>query len=430
MPQLPKPKKKVKMDREAREAAIKARLEAEAAAGDSKASKKLNKRGGGATGHAAAAAARPTASALEGAPPGMEPIYMGNDIIGWIPIKKEEEKKPEAEQEAPDGDDAFIPSEAYAGSKYGDGYVFQQGPAGLGYYFSPPPTDVLTLEAILEEKKKAEAAKGVHFDPETTKERERNTYSANADGQAVPCGRFSSLMATAGNYIYLYGGQFEEGSREVTLSDMFRLNMNTLDTFECVQEMDLSKQDWYESEEEDAGDEEGSDEEGGAKRKKRRKGRDDSEEGEEDEEGEESGSEGSDAPELEARGTKKPKRARNKREELRQRLGADEGIPTPDPHQVLRDFFSASLKFWTDEATSSSDSYIDPTATDRAKAIRREAFRLASMRYHECRPILEQIEYLDNIEKQEAEWRAKKAAEAKEHDLKMKKLIKKQAQGK
>ena len=40
----------------------------------------------------------------------------------------------------------------------------------------------------------------------------------------------------------------------------------------------------------------------------------------------------------------------------------------------------------------------------------------------QCRPVLEQIEYLDNLEKQEEEWRAKKEAESKAHDVKMKKL--------
>eukprot|EP01064_Diplonema_japonicum_P039511 TRINITY_DN9923_c0_g1_i1.p1 TRINITY_DN9923_c0_g1~~TRINITY_DN9923_c0_g1_i1.p1 ORF type:complete len:800 (+),score=280.86 TRINITY_DN9923_c0_g1_i1:559-2958(+) len=340
------------------------------------------------------------------------PIYLGNQIVGY---EKKEEPVPQLIPVAEDvsdededfEDQPFIARETFQGSR--KGYAFKMGAEGLGYYKDVAPKKVVTFD-------------------ETAKERSKKSYKTNEAGQVTPCGRFSAQLCCMGNYMYLYGGQFEEGNREVTLSDMYRVNLNALETFEPVQEMDLSKQDWYESDEE-VGDDEDDDEEGPAHGKADS---DEDEEDEEDDEGEGEGEEGKDK--VEAGDKAKPKqvkgkkRIRSKRDELRAKLGADEGVPTPEPHQTLKDFFATTTEFWQEEARSNTT--VDPTAADAAKAIRKEAFRFSSVRYNECRPVLEQIEYLDDEERREAAWRDKKALEAKENDKRMQKLQKRAANGK
>ena len=52
-----------------------------------------------------------------------------------------------------------------------------------------------------------------------------------------PCGRINSLMVVARDILYLYGGMMEVGEREVTLDDLYTMDLNKLDAWNLVIEV-------------------------------------------------------------------------------------------------------------------------------------------------------------------------------------------------
>ena len=373
MPSLPKAKKKVKKVAEKQQRKKQGANPAKAAeaVANTKTGLEINKSG-------------PKAANVEEegdvAPQGV-PIYLGTQIIGY------EEPAPMPERVAtPEPLVAFIPAEEYSGSK--PGHIFAVGAQGLGYYEDlPEAVEEGFLEGLI-------AARAVSFKDTTEGEdgatsplasRAKRTYTENDAGQLTPCGRFSTQLCTVGNFLYLYGGQFEDGSREVTLNDMYRINTNTLETFEVLEEMDLAEQEWYESEDDD---DDGEIKTTKRKKKKKDEDEDDEEEEESEEEEDEEEEEDDEAEEKETKKKKQPKattkgKVRSKRDQLKQQLGAEDGVPCPEPHEPQRDFYNRTLGFWIAEAKSASDMPSDRTAADADKAFRKDAFRFCSVRYRE-----------------------------------------------
>eukprot|EP01062_Namystynia_karyoxenos_P008538 TRINITY_DN13005_c0_g1_i1.p1 TRINITY_DN13005_c0_g1~~TRINITY_DN13005_c0_g1_i1.p1 ORF type:complete len:916 (+),score=281.28 TRINITY_DN13005_c0_g1_i1:86-2833(+) len=325
-------------------------------------------------------------------------------------VAEEEEAPPLQAASASPAPPGFCPAASYTGSR--EGCVFRVGPAGLGYYLDEPPVPTFVPPVV-------------HRDTVVQPERSRRTYRVLDGEQIVPCGRFGTMMAASGNFLYLYGGQFEDGSREVTLCDLYRLNLNRLDTFEVRMEMDLSKQDWYESS--DEGDEADEEDEAGCPVDRPHGGGADSESesGEgaaEHEGGGAAPAAGEPAAAAVAGDGARPRRgaARSKREQLRMQLGAESGLPTPNPGEALRDFSSRTSDFWIAASHEELQGAApDITAADPAKAMRKEAFRLASRRWYECRPVLEQLEQL---EAEEAKERQLREAKGREYDLRQRRL--------
>lgn len=52
-----------------------------------------------------------------------------------------------------------------------------------------------------------------------------------------PCGRINSLMVVGRDTLYLYGGMMEIGEREVTLDDLYSMDLNKLDAWNLVIEV-------------------------------------------------------------------------------------------------------------------------------------------------------------------------------------------------
>eukprot|EP00659_Diplonema_papillatum_P000190 gene190-306_t len=373
----------------------------------------------------------PGAEEGDEAPKGI-PIYLGASIVGYEPLPGTEEQPraadwAEKESLAALKKTGFLACPEYEGPR--EGFAFKTGDKGLGYYKDQPPKPAVQFDLTNLPDGYGEGT-----------ERTRKTFKENESGQIVPCGRFSALATCVGNYMYLYGGQFEDGSREVTLNDLYRLNLNTMETFEVLQEMDLSKQDWYESDEEE-------DDADGANRKDATAKKGEPADGEQasdessssgDEDEESGSSDDGDGAEGGAKEVKTSsatpvggvarsnKKAKSKREELRMKLGMDEGVPTPETGEALRDFFSRSLDFWINEARENNETP-DITAADAVKAFRKSAFRYAAARFNECRPVLEELEKLEDEDRREAAWREKKAVEAKARERHLQKLAKERA---
>ncbi|KAG0499900.1 hypothetical protein HPP92_004591 [Vanilla planifolia] len=65
-----------------------------------------------------------------------------------------------------------------------------------------------------------------------------------------PCGRINSCMVVGRDTLYLYGGMMEVKDREITLDDLYSLNLSKLDEWNCIKQ--ASECEWLEvSEDED-----------------------------------------------------------------------------------------------------------------------------------------------------------------------------------
>ena len=51
---------------------------------------------------------------------------------------------------------------------------------------------------------------------------------------AKPCGRINACMAIGKDILYVYGGMMEIKDQEVTLDDLYMLNLCKLDEWKCL----------------------------------------------------------------------------------------------------------------------------------------------------------------------------------------------------
>lgn len=63
---------------------------------------------------------------------------------------------------------------------------------------------------------------------------------ASSTGQE-PCPRSSAMLAVKHGLLYVYGGMFEAGDRQVTLSDLYCLDLHKMEEWKTLVEMDPSK---------------------------------------------------------------------------------------------------------------------------------------------------------------------------------------------
>lgn len=49
-----------------------------------------------------------------------------------------------------------------------------------------------------------------------------------------PSGRINACMAVGKDMLYLYGGMMEVKDREITLDDLYSLNLSKLDEWKCI----------------------------------------------------------------------------------------------------------------------------------------------------------------------------------------------------
>lgn len=66
----------------------------------------------------------------------------------------------------------------------------------------------------------------------------------------VPLARMNACMAVKHNVLYLYGGMFEDGDKQFTLSDMYSLDLHKLDQWDVLVPLDSKTQEWLGSDSE------------------------------------------------------------------------------------------------------------------------------------------------------------------------------------
>ncbi|GAB2289419.1 hypothetical protein Dimus_023728 [Dionaea muscipula] len=62
----------------------------------------------------------------------------------------------------------------------------------------------------------------------------RNVQTAALVEVVKPCGRINSCLAVGKDILYLYGGMMELKDREITLDDLYTLNLSKLDEWKCI----------------------------------------------------------------------------------------------------------------------------------------------------------------------------------------------------
>ncbi|XP_052182080.1 uncharacterized protein LOC127794858 [Diospyros lotus] len=209
-----------------------------------------------------------------------------------------------------------------------------------------------------------------------------------------PRGRINSCMVVGRDTLYIYGGMMEVKDREVTLDDLYTLNLSKLDEWKCI--IPASESEWIEgSEDEDEDEEEddSKDEESGSG----------DESDETDADADDAGNNGPGSLELGdavaiIKGEGKNLRRKEKRariEQIRAHLGLSDCQRTPTPGESLKDFYKRTNMYWQMAAYEHTQ--------HTGKELRKDGFDLAVARYKELKPILDELAVLEAEQKAEEE---------------------------
>lgn len=207
-----------------------------------------------------------------------------------------------------------------------------------------------------------------------------------------PIGRINASMAVGKDMLYLYGGMMEVKDREITLDDLYSLNLSKLDEWKCI--IPASESEWLEiSEDEDEDDDEAEDDENDSADDANQTDEDDEESDEEAEKNVDM----SGAVSL-LKGERKKLRRKEKRariEQIRVILGLSDSQRTPTPGESLKDFYKRTNMYWQMAAYEHTQ--------HTGKELRKDGFDLAETRFKELKPILDELAVLEAEQKAEEE---------------------------
>ncbi|KAK1433888.1 hypothetical protein QVD17_10806 [Tagetes erecta] len=207
-----------------------------------------------------------------------------------------------------------------------------------------------------------------------------------------PCGRINASMVVGKDTLYIYGGMMEIRDQEITLDDLYALNLSKLDEWKCL--IPASESEWVEASEDDEEDDDDEDSEDENGEKDDSDEDDDDEEYDDDVEAQNDGVLGDAVAIIKGEGKKlrrKEKRARI--EQIRASLGLSDSQRTPMPGEALKDFYKRTNSYWQMAA-------YEHTA-HTGKELRKDGFDLAESRYKELKPILDELAILEAEQKAE-----------------------------
>uniref|UniRef100_A0A2K5S2U4 Kelch domain containing 4 n=1 Tax=Cebus imitator TaxID=2715852 RepID=A0A2K5S2U4_CEBIM len=117
-----------------------------------------------------------------------------------------------------------------------EGVSKTQGPVEVVKEVVAEDGTVVTIKQVL-------AAPGSVGQPQS----EDEDSSEEADGPVPgPCPRSNAMLAVKHGVLYVYGGMFEAGDRQVTLSDLHCLDLHRMEAWKTLVEMDPETQEWLE----------------------------------------------------------------------------------------------------------------------------------------------------------------------------------------
>ncbi|OXB78415.1 UNVERIFIED_CONTAM: hypothetical protein H355_009186 [Colinus virginianus] len=126
----------------------------------------------------------------------------------------------------------------------GDDEVEKQAPQG--------PTEI--VKEVVAEDGTVMTIKQVIAGPADEKERSESEEEEE-DGalglQVEPCPRSNAMLAVKHGVLYVYGGMFEVGDRQFTLSDLYSIDLHKMEEWKVLVEIDPKTQEWLEESESD-----------------------------------------------------------------------------------------------------------------------------------------------------------------------------------
>ena len=210
----------------------------------------------------------------------------------------------------------------------------------------------------------------------------------NQEPEAVqrdePLPRINASTLIHGNTMYVMGGILEVGDREITLDDMWSLDLRKRDAWECLWHGTMYKQVWRGAVHDDDDSYistglEDNDDDGGS-----RMDLDDIDDDESDFDDENNGKEDRrKAKEL------KRKSLRQEISELNETYELDDTNRTPQNNESVADFYSRTIDYWISQATEQLVS--DDCEPLTHKELKRQGFILAKEQYENLTPVLERL---------------------------------------
>ncbi|EYU40125.1 hypothetical protein MIMGU_mgv1a003259mg [Erythranthe guttata] len=219
---------------------------------------------------------------------------------------------------------------------------------------------------------------------------------ATKDKIVKPCGRINSCMVVGKDTLYIYGGMMEIKDREITLDDLYALNLNKLDEWKCI--IEATETEWVEASDEE--DEEEDDEDDDSENEDSEAEDDSEESGDEDcnmevsNGGAKSVGMGDAVAIIKGEGkTLRRKEKRARIDQIRASLGLSDSQRTPTPGESLKDFYKRTNMYWQMAAYEHTE--------HTGKELRKDGFDLAKSRYKELKPILDELAILEAEQKAE-----------------------------
>ncbi|KAI5401159.1 hypothetical protein KIW84_065850 [Lathyrus oleraceus] len=205
-----------------------------------------------------------------------------------------------------------------------------------------------------------------------------------------PCGRINSCMAVGRDTLYVYGGMMEIKDQEITLDDLYSLNLSKLDEWKCI--IPASESEWMEVSEGDDDDEDDDDDDDESNSDGTSE---ENEDDDDDDEDENTSVQVGDAVALIKGGVKNLRRKdrRLRIEQIRASLGLSDSQRTPLAGESLRDFYKRTNLYWQMAAHEHTQ--------HTGKELRKDGFDLAESRYRELKPILDELALLEAEQKAE-----------------------------
>jgi hypothetical protein len=201
------------------------------------------------------------------------------------------------------------------------------------------------------------------------------TNTPEAVQRTEPLPRINAATLVHGHVLYVLGGILEVGDREVTLDDMWSLDLRKRDKWECLWKGTMHKQVWRGAIHDDddsyisTGKEDGSDDES-----------DDEDDFSEDED--------EDTAKLKKSSKQKRAGLRHEVAELNEKYGLDDLNRTPNSGETLADFYSRTSDYWNAEAAVEVEGTSDELSK---KELKRKGFSLAKERYDDLEPVLSRL---------------------------------------
>jgi len=240
-----------------------------------------------------------------------------------------------------------------------------------------------------------------------------------AVSRKTPLPRIKAQIVVRGNTAYLYGGILEVGDREVTLDDLWSLELQKREEWVCIHPGSMHRQVWKGAE---------SDNESYISTD-HGTGGNDSDDEDDFYEFDDIIEEGEDAEEAKA-ARKAAKKAAKKakmmgvREEIKllnEKMSLHDPNSTPQIGEELAGFYARTAVYWTQQAAESLKESVTANEEVSVKELKREGFSLAKERYESLKHVLDRLNELESTQQESEERKDKKKSNKDKKDKDKKK---------